>query len=74
MSWAMLSPIVGKYQRAKPLLPSQWIEEALVEDVYAKRGLGRLAESWKTNPPFPGDNHFGEGISEVPAEYQAALQ
>ena len=48
---------------AKPLPPSQWIEEALVE-AFTLRGLGRLAESWKTNPPFPGDNQFGEGIAK----------
>jgi hypothetical protein len=48
---------------AKPLPPSQWIEEALVE-AFTLRGLGRLAESWKTNPPFRGDNQFGEGIAK----------
>ena len=46
-----------------PIEPSQWIEEALVE-AFTLRGLGRLAESWKTNPPFPGDNQFGEGIAK----------
>jgi hypothetical protein len=48
---------------AKPLPPSQWLEEALVE-AFTLRGLGRLAESWKTNPPFPGDNQFGDGIAK----------
>jgi hypothetical protein len=27
------------------------------------RGLGRLAESWKQNPPFPGDNAFGDATA-----------
>ena len=48
---------------AKPLPPSHWLEEALVE-AFTLRGLGRLAESWKTNPPFPGDNQFGDGIAK----------
>lgn len=47
---------------AKPKPPSQWLEEALVE-AFSLRGLGRLAESWKQDPPFPGDNNFGEGIA-----------
>jgi hypothetical protein len=47
---------------AKPLPPCQWIEEALVE-AFSIRGLGRLAESWKESPPFPGDNAFGDAIA-----------
>lgn len=47
---------------AQPKPPCQWIEEALVE-AFSIRGLGRLAESWKTNPPFPGDSAFGEAIA-----------
>jgi hypothetical protein len=48
---------------AKTQLPTQWLEEALVE-AFMLRGLGRLADSWKRNPPFPGDNQFGEGIAK----------
>jgi hypothetical protein len=48
---------------AKPAVPCQWIEEALVE-AFSIRGLGRLAESWKQNPPFPGDNAFGDAIAD----------
>jgi hypothetical protein len=47
---------------AKPKLPCQWIEEALVE-AFSVRGLGRLAESWKQEPPFPGSNTFGDAIA-----------
>ena len=47
---------------ATPLPPCQWIEEALVE-AFSIRGLGRLAESWKKNPPFTGDNAFGDAIA-----------
>jgi hypothetical protein len=47
---------------AKPKLPCQWLEEAMVE-AFSVRGLGRLAESWKQNPPFAGDNAFGNSIS-----------
>ncbi len=43
---------------AKPKPPCQWIEEALVE-AFSLRGLGRLAQSWKQNPPFAGDSAFG---------------
>ena len=48
---------------AKPMPPCQWIEEALVE-AFSIRGLGRLAESWKQNPPFPGDSAFGNAIAD----------
>jgi hypothetical protein len=47
---------------AKPKPPCQWLEEAMVE-AFSVRGLGRLAESWKQNPPFAGDNAFGDSIS-----------
>jgi hypothetical protein len=47
---------------AKPKPPCQWIEEALVE-AFSLHGLGRLAESWKEVPPFPGDNAFGNAIA-----------
>jgi hypothetical protein len=47
---------------AGPKAPCQWIEEAMVE-AFSIRGLGRLAESWKQDPPFAGDNAFGDAIS-----------
>jgi hypothetical protein len=48
---------------AKPMPPCQWIEEALVE-AFSIRGLRRLAESWQRNPPFAGDNEFGNAIAD----------
>jgi hypothetical protein len=48
---------------ATPKPPCQWLEEAMVE-TFSIRGLGRLAESWKQNPPFPGDNAFGDAIAD----------
>ena len=48
---------------AKPLQPCQWLEEAIVE-AFSVRGLGRLAEGWKRNPPFAGDNAFGKAIDD----------
>jgi len=48
---------------AKPGPPCQWLEEAMVEAV-SIRGLGHLAESWKRNPPFAGDNEFGDAIAD----------
>ena len=48
---------------AKPMLPCQWIEEGLVE-AFSIRGLGRLAASWKTNPPFAGDSAYGDSIAD----------
>jgi len=47
---------------ARPNAPCQWIEESLVE-AFSLCGLGRLAESWKKNPPFAGDNAFGDAIA-----------
>ena len=48
---------------AKPAPPCQWLEEAMVE-AFSLRGLGRLAKDWKQNPPFAGDNVFGDAIAE----------
>jgi hypothetical protein len=48
---------------AKPKPPSQWLEEAMVES-FSIRGLGYLAESWKHNPPFTGDNAFSDSIAQ----------
>ena len=48
---------------AKPASPCGWLEEAMVE-AFSIHGLGRLAESWKTNPPFPNDGAFGEAIAD----------
>lgn len=31
---------------------------------FSLRGLGRLAKSWKQDPPFPGDNAFGDAIAD----------
>lgn len=48
---------------AKPKPPCQWLEEAMVE-AFSLRGLGRLAVSWKQNPPFAGDNAFGDALAQ----------
>jgi len=48
---------------AKPATPCQWLEEAMVE-AFSLRGLGRLATEWKENPPFAGDNAFGDAIAK----------
>src|SRR6266478_1820270 len=34
---------------------------------FSLRGLGRLAESLKQSPPFPGDNAFGSAIADYRA-------
>jgi hypothetical protein len=47
--------------QAKPKLPSQWLEEALVE-AFSIRGLGLLADSWEQRPPFPHDAAFADNI------------
>ena len=33
-------------------------------EAFSIRGLGRLAPSWSQNPPFAGDNAFGQSIAE----------
>ena len=43
------------------LNPSNWLEEALVE-AFSIRGLGRLADSWGSDPPFPGDQAYGNAV------------
>lgn len=48
---------------AKPAAPCQWLEEAMVE-AFSLRGLQRLAAGWKENPPFAGDNAFGDAIAK----------
>jgi hypothetical protein len=48
---------------ARPTSPCQWLEEAMVE-AFSLRGLGRLAESWRQDPPFAGDNAFGDAIAD----------
>jgi hypothetical protein len=47
---------------ARPALPCQWLEEALVE-AFSLRGLGWLADSWTRDPPFPHDSAFGGAIA-----------
>jgi hypothetical protein len=47
--------------QAKPKLPSQWIEEALVE-AFSIRSLGLLADSWEQHPPFPNNGPFAKSI------------
>jgi hypothetical protein len=33
-------------------------------EAFSLRGLGRIAESWKHDPPFPNNNAFGNAIVE----------
>jgi hypothetical protein len=33
-------------------------------EAFSIRGLARLAESWKNNPPFPNDGGFGDAIAD----------
>jgi hypothetical protein len=60
---------------ARPAPPTQWLEEALAE-AFSIRGLGRLAESWETDPPFAGDAGFAKSIrqyrTDLVAKYRAA--
>jgi hypothetical protein len=44
-------------QSARPLAPCQWLEEALAE-AFTIRGLDRLAESWKQDPPLENDRDY----------------
>jgi hypothetical protein len=54
--------LCNSWQRQdKPRLPSQWLEEALVE-AFSIHGLGLLADSWERRPPFPHDEAFGGAI------------
>jgi hypothetical protein len=54
--------LCNSWQRqAAPKLPSQWLEEALVE-AFSIRGLGLLADSWERQPPFPNDAAFAGAI------------
>src|SRR5262245_27724474 len=46
---------------AKPLPPSHWLEEAIVEG-FSLRGLKRLAKTWKRDPPFSNDNDYSDEI------------
>jgi len=46
---------------AVPALPTQWIEEAIVE-AFSIRGLGLLAQSWALAPPFAGDEKFAGSL------------
>ena len=54
--------LCNSWQRqAIPKLPSQWLEEALVE-AFSIRGLGLLADSWEQRPPFPHNAAFADAI------------
>jgi hypothetical protein len=54
--------LCNSWQRqAKPRLPSQWLEESLVE-AFSIRGLGLLADDWARHPPFPHDAAFAGAI------------
>jgi hypothetical protein len=48
---------------SQPHTPCQWVEESMVES-FSIRGLGRLAASWESNPPFAGNAAFGASIRE----------
>ncbi|WP_378944373.1 hypothetical protein [Mesorhizobium sp. ANAO-SY3R2] len=55
--------LANSWADAKPAPPCQWLEEAMVEALLLY-GLGRLAKSWKQDPPFAGDNAFGDAIAD----------
>jgi len=60
--------LCNSWQRqSTALLPSQWLEEALVE-AFAIRGLELLAGSWEQTPPFPDDAAFGTAIRKYRQE------
>jgi hypothetical protein len=46
---------------AVPALPTQWLEETIVE-AFSIRGLALLAQSWALNPPFAGDEKFAGSL------------
>lgn len=46
---------------AKPALPCQWLEEALVE-AFSIHGLEALAKNWRTAPPFPNNSAYADSI------------
>jgi hypothetical protein len=46
---------------AQPHPPCQWLEESLVE-AFSIRGVGRLADDWERDPPFPDDSAFSSAI------------
>lgn len=48
---------------ARPRNPCQWIEEALVEALSLK-GLGTLADTWASTPPFPNDGSYANSIRD----------
>jgi len=52
---------------AKPRVPCQWLEEAMVE-AFSIRGLGLLAKSWEQDPPYAGTNDFGQAIRQYRAQ------
>jgi hypothetical protein len=47
---------------AKPAMPCQWLEEAMVE-AFSLRGLALLADSWSRDPPFKDDSGFGASLA-----------
>ncbi len=46
---------------ARPSAPCQWLEESLAE-AFTIRGLGLLAASWESDPPFADDAEFANAI------------
>jgi hypothetical protein len=55
---------------AKPGGTCQWLEEAIVE-AFSLFGLGRLAPEWTKDPPFPGDNLYGDAIAKYRADIKS---
>lgn len=46
---------------AQSMPPCQWLEEALVA-AFSIRGLGLLADNWRSAPPFPDDSKYADPI------------
>ena len=64
--------LCNSWQRqAEPKLPSQWLEEALVE-AFSIRGLGLLADSRGERSPFPHDVAFADTIRKYRQMLRAA--
>ena len=62
---------------AVPALPTQWLEETIVE-AFSIRGLALLAQSWALNPPFAGDEKFAGSLrtyrQDLVAKYRNNLR
>jgi hypothetical protein len=54
----------------RPVPPSQWIEESVAE-AFSLASMQALAENWRREPPFAGDNAYADTISAYADEQVA---